>query len=126
MFNYYPKDPNYVLGHYSLYMIISNGYVLRVLGLTLGCVVPNVFATDEFSNFSLGSSLLVHFLNKVINTYIYIWLTPFKPIFSNVPNILLIGYYTQIGYYPLANFLYYAQYLSILDIGCLSISNTHS
>ena len=68
MFTYCPEDPHYVLGHCSLYMIILNGYVLRVLGLTLGCLVPNVLATDEFLNFSLGSSLQVHFLNKLINT----------------------------------------------------------
>ena len=60
MFIYCPKDPHYVLAHCSLYMTHSNGYVLRVLGLTLGCLVPNVFKTDEFLNFTLGTSLMVH------------------------------------------------------------------
>ena len=71
MFTYCPKDPHYFLGHCSVYMIILNSYLLRVLGLTLGFLVPNVFAADEFLNFSLGSSLQVHFLNMLYNTNIY-------------------------------------------------------
>ena len=67
MFTYCPEDPHYVLGHCSLYMIILNGYVLRVLGLILRCLIPNMFSTDEFLNFSLGSSLKVNFLIKLIN-----------------------------------------------------------
>ena len=40
MFNYFSKDPRYVLGHYLIYMIILIDHVTWYLGLTLGCLTP--------------------------------------------------------------------------------------
>ena len=37
------NDPHYVLGHYLIYMIILNNHVLWYIGMTLGCLVPNVY-----------------------------------------------------------------------------------
>ena len=42
MYTYCPKDSHYVLGHRLIYMPILIGHVLWCLGLTHGCLVPNV------------------------------------------------------------------------------------
>ena len=93
MFNYCSKDPYYVLGHCLIYMPILIGDVLWCLVLTHGCLAP-IMCIIKIFNFRLGSSLQVYLLNKFIHTYNN-WLTSFKPLFSNMPN--LFGHYIEIG-----------------------------
>ena len=68
MYTYCPSDPQICPLELLTLHDLLNGYVYRVLGLTLGCLVPYVFASDVFLYFILRSSLQVHFLIKLIKT----------------------------------------------------------
>ena len=60
-----PNDPHFILRHCLIYMIILNDYVVWYLGLTLGCLVPNVWELRNEIFFFLESSLQVKYLNNL-------------------------------------------------------------
>ena len=80
-FTYCPMDPDYVFWQCLVYMFY---------GTRLDSWMPSlcVQILEYKYIFSLGSSLQIHLLNNLI--YVRKLLKPFKPIFSNMPNILLI------------------------------------
>ena len=102
MFTYCPKDPHCVLGRCLVYLIILINHMTWYLALILGCLV-RFCELDEIYFNRLGSSLKVHFLNKLINT-LKNWLTTFKQIFSNMPNIFLIWVFYRNLLIPLSHF----------------------